>query len=176
MNYKLTIPFSKRDIAGLKAGDKVLISGTIHTARDQAHKRLVKDLLNNKKPPFELKNSVLYYCGPTQSPPNKVIGSCGPTTSRRMDQFTPLLLKEGITAMIGKGSRSELVKDSIRKNNAVYFVTYGGCGALLSRYVLERARVAYQDLGPEAIFALKVKDFPAIVAIDQKGRSVYGQV
>ncbi|MCX5714189.1 MAG: FumA C-terminus/TtdB family hydratase beta subunit, partial [Candidatus Omnitrophica bacterium] len=130
---------------------------------------------NKNRLPFEIKNSIIYYCGPTQTPQGRVIGSCGPTTSSRMDDFTPLLLKHGLKGMIGKGNRSEEVRNAIRKYKGVYFITYAGCGALLSKHVKSVKAIAYSELGPEAILKLEVKDFPLIVAIDVNGGSVYGQ-
>ncbi len=163
----------KMDI--LNAGQDLFFSGIIYTARDQAHKRLVETIKKGSCLPFELKNSIIYYCGPTQTPRGKVIGSCGPTTSLRMDEFTPLLLRHGLKGMIGKGNRSKEVKDAIKKYKGIYFITYAGCGALLSKYVKSVKTVAYNDLGPEAILKLEVKDFPLIVAIDVHGRSIYGE-
>lgn len=162
-------------IQNLKAGDKFTFNGILYTARDQAHKRLVEALKKGKKIPINLRDQIIYYCGPTKTPQGKIIGSCGPTTSSRMDEFTPALLKAGLKAMIGKGSRSREVVAAIKKYKAVYFLTYAGCGALLSRYVKNAKPVAYQDLGPEAIYRLEVKGFPLIVGIDARGRSIYGQ-
>ncbi|MDD5253064.1 MAG: FumA C-terminus/TtdB family hydratase beta subunit [Candidatus Omnitrophota bacterium] len=161
-------------ISILKAGQEFFLSGTIYTARDQAHKRLVEAIKSGKRLPIELEGAIIYYCGPTQTPKGKIIGSCGPTTSLRMDAFAPLLLAKGLKAMIGKGARSKEVKEAIRKYRGVYFVTYAGCGALLSKYVKKVEVVAYRDLGPEAILKLEVKDFPLIVAIDANGGSIYG--
>ncbi|MDD5561965.1 MAG: Fe-S-containing hydro-lyase [Candidatus Omnitrophica bacterium] len=172
---KINTPLDLNKIKSLKAGQEFLLSGTIYTARDQAHKRLVGAVKSGKKLPIELKNAVIYYCGPTNTPKGKVIGSCGPTTSSRMDEFTPLLLAKGLRVMIGKGARSEEVRQAIKKNKGVYFVTYAGCGALLAKHVKEAKVVAYADLGPEAILKLKVKDFPLIVAIDANGGNIYGQ-
>ena len=160
-------------IQNLKAGDELFYSGIIYTARDQAHKRLVEAIKNNKKLPFDLKGAIIYYCGPTQTPKGKIIGSCGPTTSSRMDIFTPQLLKSGVKAMIGKGARSKEVVRAIKKYKAVYFLAPAGCGALLAKKVLKAQIVAYPDLGPEAIYELEVKDFPLIVAVDSKGRNIY---
>ena len=160
-------------ISILKAGQEFFLSGTIYTARDQAHKRLVEAIKSGKRLPIELEGAIIYYCGPTQTPKGKIIGSCGPTTSSRMDAFAPLLLAKGLKAMIGKGARSKEVKEAIRKYKGVYFVTYAGCGALLSKYVKKVEVVAYRDLGPEAILKLEVKDFPLIVAIDANGGSIY---
>lgn len=156
-------------------GQELLFSGTIYTARDQAHKRLVEAINKGSRLPFQLKDSIIYYCGPTKTPKGKVIGSCGPTTSSRMDEFTPQLLKHGLRGMIGKGSRSPEVKEAIKKYKGIYFLTYAGCAALLSKYVLSAKTVAYGDLGPEAILKLEVKDFPLIVAIDANGGSIYGK-
>lgn len=167
------IPLTEKVIKGLKAGDKLLLSGPVYTARDQAHKRLVEAINKNKKTPIDLKGAVIYYCGPTPAAKGKVIGSAGPTTSRRMDEFTPLLLKKGVFAMIGKGGRSKEVREAIKKYKAIYFVTYAGCGALLSKYVKKNKPAGYRDLGPEAINKLEVRDFPIIVAIDSTGRSIY---
>lgn len=156
-----------------RAGDICLLSGTIYTARDQAHKRLAEAIQQRKKLPFDLKGKIIYYCGPTKTPKGKKIGSCGPTTSSRMDEFTPILLKAGVSGMIGKGRRSKEVIKAIKKYKGVYFLTYAGCGALLSKYVRRCKLVAYKDLGPESIYRLEVKDFPLIVAVDSKGRSIY---
>ena len=161
-------------IQNLKAGDKLFYSGTIYTARDQAHKRLADAIKKKKKLPVDLKNAIIYYCGPTPAPRGKAIGSCGPTTSSRMDAFTPLLLEAGLKGMIGKGRRSKKVKEAIKKYKGVYFITHAGCGALLSQYVKKAKTVAYKNLGPEAIYKLDVENFPLIVCIDSKGRDLYG--
>ena len=160
-------------IQDLKVGDRFFYSGVLYTARDQAHKRLVDSIKKNRKLPVNLKGAMIYYCGPTKTPRGKIIGSCGPTTSSRMDEFTPMLLKAGIKAMIGKGSRSKEVIAVIKKYKAIYFLTYAGCGALLTKYVKKVTPVAYKDLGPEAILKLEVKDFPLIVGIDSKGNNIY---
>jgi fumarate hydratase subunit beta len=172
---KINTPLNLNKIKSLKAGQEVLLSGTIYTARDQAHKRLVQAIKSRKALPFELKDAAIYYCGPTQTPKGKIIGSCGPTTSSRMDAFTNLLLAKGLRGMIGKGSRSEEVKGVIRKYRGIYFITYAGCGALLSKYVKSAKIVAYGDLGPEAILKLEVEDFPLMVAIDFNGGCIYGE-
>lgn len=164
-----------KKINTFKAGQELFFSGTIYVARDQAHKRMVEAIKNKNCLPFELKDSIIYYCGPTLAPKGKVIGACGPTTSSRMDEFTPLLLKHGLRGMIGKGNRSEEVRAAIKKYGGVYFITYAGCGALLSKYVKSVKKVAYADLGPEAILKLEVENFPLIVAMDVFGRSVYGK-
>ena len=170
---KINTPLEKKEIKKLKAGERVILSGIIYTARDQAHKRLVEAINKNQKTPLDLKGRVIYYCGPAPTPRGKIIGSSGPTTSSRMDEFTPALLKKGVLAMIGKGRRSRQVIQAIKKYQAIYFLTYAGCGALLSKYVKKNNPVAYKDLGPEAIYKLEVRDFPLIVGIDTKGRSIY---
>lgn len=162
-----------KKLNSLKAGRQIFFSGTIYTARDQAHKRMVEAIKSGRRLPFELKGAIIYYCGPTRTPKGKVIGSCGPTSSLRMDEFTPLLLAKGLSGMIGKGSRSKEVREAIKKYKGVYFVTYAGCGALLSKYVEKAETIAYRDLGPEAIVKLEVKDFPLIVAIDANGGCIY---
>jgi fumarate hydratase subunit beta len=167
---KITAPLDKKQIQSLKSGEEVLLSGFIFTARDQAHKRLIK----SKKFPFDLRGAVIYYCGATKTPKGKVIGSCGPTTSSRMDIFTPALLKKGLMGMIGKGRRSKEVAAQIKKHGAVYFLAHAGCGALITKYVKKATPVAYRDLGPEAIMRLEVIDLPLIVGIDAKGRNIYG--
>ena len=172
---KIKSPLDIKQIAQLRAGEAVLLNGIVYTARDQAHKRLVEALKKKKKLPFQLKGQVMYYSGPTKTPPGKIIGSCGPTTSSRMDEFTPALLGAGLKGMIGKGGRSKDVNAAIKKHRAVYFLTFAGCGALLAKYVKKVTPVAYKDLGPEAISKLDVKDFPLIVGIDANGRSVYGK-
>lgn len=170
---KINIHLKKREVERLKIGDEVLISGVIYTARDQAHKRLAEAISKKQRLPIDLKGRIIYYCGPTKTPKGKIIGACGPTTSSRMDEFTPRLLKAGLKGMIGKGNRSKEVIAAIKKYRAVYFLTYAGCAALLSKYVKKAKPVAYHDLGPEAIYRLEVEDFPVIVGIDVRGRSVY---
>ena len=163
----------KNFLTTLKAGESVLFSGVIYTARDQAHRRLAEAIKKKKKLPLDLKGEIIYYCGPTKTPKGKVIGACGPTTSSRMDEFTPALLKAGLKGMIGKGRRSPEVISAIKKYHGLYFLTYSGCGALLSKYVKKVTAVAYKDLGPGAILKLEVKDFPVIVGVDARGRSIY---
>ena len=170
---KLNLPLNKNDFASLKAGEEVVLNGIIYTARDQAHKRLVEAIKKKQKLPIDLVSAVIYYCGPTQARKGKIIGSCGPTTSSRMDEFTAVLLKAGLYAMIGKGNRSQEVVNVIKQNKAIYFLTYAGCGALLSKYIKTKKLAAYGDLGPEAICQLEVENFPAIVAIDTKGNNIY---
>lgn len=164
-----------KNLEQLKVGSEIKFSGIIYTARDQAHKRMVEAIKAGKRLPFELKGAIIYYCGPTQTPKGKIIGSCGPTTSARMDGFTSLLLSKGLVGMIGKGMRSNEVKNAIKKYKGVYFLAYAGCGALLSKYIKSAKIIAYPDLGPEAIRELVVKDFPLIVALDAKGGDIYGK-
>jgi fumarate hydratase subunit beta len=170
---KINTPLKESQIKELKSGVEVFLSGVIYTARDQAHRRLLDSINKGSKLPVDLKGQIIYYCGPTKTPKNKAIGSCGPTTSSRMDGFTPALLKAGLKGMIGKGRRSQDTVRAIKKYKAAYFLTYAGCGALLSGYVKSARAVAYRDLGPEAIYKLEVKDLPLIVGVDAKGRSVY---
>jgi fumarate hydratase subunit beta len=171
----LTLPLRDEDIARLKAGDRVLLTGVLYTARDAAHKRLVEALERGEKLPIDLKGQVLYYVGPSPAPPGKVIGSAGPTTAYRMDRYTPRLLQEGLKGIIAKGHRSEKVKEALKQHKAVYFAATGGAGALLSQRVLRAEVVAYADLGPEAIGRLEVKDFPAIVINDTHSGDLYLQ-
>lgn len=166
-------PLTDEVVENLKAGDMVLINGYVYTARDAAHKRLV-ELINDDAPlPFDLKGQVIYYVGPTPAPPGKVIGSAGPTTSSRMDSYTPLLLSLGLKGMIGKGQRSEEVKQAIQKYKAVYFLATGGAGALLSRHIVSAEEIAFPELGTESIKRLLLKDFPVIVAIDCHGGDIF---
>ena len=171
---KIKTPFDNELVESLKAGDQVLISGYIHTARDAAHKRWC-DALNSDEPfPFELHGEVIYFAGPAPAKPGQPIGSIGPTTSYRMDDYSPLVIeKAGIKGMIGKGNRSQAVVDAMKKFKCVYFAASGGLGALLANAVTASEVIAYEDLGPEAVRRLTVKDFPAIVAIDCYGNNLY---
>lgn len=173
MEKKLNTPISDLDIESLNVGDEVLISGTIYTARDAAHKNMVEALDNSDTLPFSLKDQVIYYVGPTPSKPGQAIGSCGPTSSYRMDKFSPRLMQEGLKVMIGKGDRSEDLAKAVKKYKGVYLMTIGGIGALLSKTVLSSKVIAYPELGAEAVRELVVKDFPAIVAIDSSGNTLY---
>ena len=157
----------------LKAGDRVLLSGTVYTARDAAHKRIKSMIDNGKSLPFDLKNAVIYYAGPTPTPENSAIGSCGPTTSSRMDKFTPEFLDLGLFGMIGKGPRSKEVCDAIIRNKAVYFCAIGGAGALASKCITKCDVIAFEDLGCESVKKLEFKDFPLIVAIDSNGGNLF---
>lgn len=173
MEIKLSAPFSKEDIKDLKAGDNVLITGTIIAARDAAHKRLFETFQKGEKIPVDLLNQTIYYLGPSPAKPGEVIGAAGPTTSGRMDKYTPMMLDLGISGMIGKGYRSKDVIDAIIKHKAVYMVAIGGAGALIAKSIKKYEVLAYPELGPEAIARLEVVDFPAIVAIDSKGINFY---
>ena len=160
-------------VENLVAGDRVLLSGTVYTARDAAHKRIKELYLNSEQLPFELKDSVVYYAGPTPEKEGLAIGSIGPTTSSRMDCFSPLMVSLGQKAMIGKGSRNEAVVNAMKEYGAVYFAAIGGAGALYSKCVKECKVIAFEDLGCESVKQLKIKDFPLLVAIDSKGNSLY---
>ncbi len=170
---KITTPLTDEAVRMLKAGDEVAISGIVYTARDAAHKRLCGLIEKKEKLPIPLEGQVIYFVGPTPAQPRKIIGSAGPTTSARMDNFSPILLAAGLKGMIGKGYRSDAVRDALKKYCAVHFAALGGAGALLSQYIISAQVVAYEDLGTEAIRKLEVKDFPAIVAYDSFGNSVY---
>ena len=169
------MPLIKRAREKLRACEKVLLSGTVYTARDAAHKQLVDSIKASKRLPIPIKDSVIYYAGPTPALPGRVIGSCGPTTSSRMDDFTLPLLRRGLGGMIGKGNRSEAVRKAIKRFSAVYFIATGGAGALLSKRIKKAKLICFKDLGPEGIYKLEVEDFPVIVAIDSKGRSIYAR-
>ena len=173
MNQTIQTPLNKDKIKDLKTGDYVYISGTIYTARDAAHKRLYEAYNRGETLPLELPDTIIYYLGPSPARPGQVIGSAGPTTSSRMDKYTPLLLDNGLTGMIGKGKRTPEVIDAIVRNGAVYFAAVGGAGALLSQCIKEAEVVAYDDLGTEAIRKLRVENLPVIVVIDSNGNNLY---
>ena len=173
MDRYITVPLSDEDARSLKSGDYVYVTGTIYTARDAAHKRMQEALDRGEALPLELKNNVIYYMGPSPAREGRPIGSAGPTTASRMDKYAPALLDLGLKGMIGKGKRSQAVKDAIVRNGAVYFAAVGGAGALLSKSILSSEVIAYDDLGTEAIRRLEVKDFPAIVVIDADGNNLY---
>lgn len=170
---KLTTPLTEEQIAGLRAGDNVLISGTIYVARDAAHKRLVEALDKGEPLPFDLVGQIIYYMGPTPAKPGRPIGSAGPTTSYRMDAYAPRLMAAGLKGMIGKGERSPAVREAIQRYRCVYFGAIGGAGALLSKCITDAQVIAYEDLGPEALRKLTVVDFPAIVINDIYGGDAY---
>lgn len=173
MEIKINAPISK-DVAGsLRAGDSVLISGVIYTARDAAHERMTRLYKDGIDYPLDIKNQIIYYAGPCPAKPGEVIGSCGPTTAGRMDAYTPELLDNGLGAMIGKGVRSREVIDAIKRNRSVYFGAIGGAGALIAECIKKAEVVAYDDLGTEAIRRLEVVDFPAAVLIDSDGNDLY---
>ena len=166
-------PLDAKTISDLKVGDFVYITGVIYTARDAAHKRMAETLMEDGTLPIELKDNIIYYLGPSPAREGRVIGSAGPTTSGRMDRYTPALLDLGLKGMIGKGKRSGEVKDAVIRNGCVYFAAIGGAGALLSRAIKKSEVVAYEDLGTEAIRRLEVEDFPVIVVMDAEGNDLY---
>ncbi len=170
---RITLPITEEIVDNLHAGDYVFLTGTMYSARDAAHKRFMETLAEGNSLPIDMKESTIYYLGPSPAKEGQMIGSAGPTTSSRMDKYTPALLKLGMKAMIGKGKRSPEVIASMQKNKAVYFAAVGGAGALLSKCITKAEIVAYEDLGAEAVYKLEVKDFPVVVAIDAKGNDLY---
>ena len=170
---KIKTPLTDEIIASLHAGDMVLLSGEVYTARDVAHRRLHGALINGEVLPIDLSRAILFYAAPTSAPPKKVIGSIGPTTSYRMDFFTPKLIEAGLRAMIGKGNRSPEVVEAIKKHKAVYFGAIGGIAALMSQCVKKMELIAYEDLGPEAIRKLTIVDLPLVVINDSQGDDLY---
>lgn len=173
MAIRITAPLTRDAARALRAGDSCLISGKIYTARDAAHKRLCELVEAGAELPIDLTDSVIYFVGPTPEKPGQAIGSAGPTTSYRMDAYSPTLIALGHTGMIGKGKRSPEVIDAMKKHGAVYFGAIGGCGALLSKCIKSSTVVAYEDLGAEAIRLLEVEDFPVVVVIDSEGNNLY---
>lgn len=176
MEKHIQAPLVEEEIKNLKSGEYVYITGTIYTARDAAHKRMFESINKGEEIPMELKNNVIYYMGPSPAREGKPIGSAGPTTASRMDKYAPTLLNLGLKGMIGKGKRSEEVKEAIIKNGCVYFAAVGGAGALLSKSIKKSEVIAYDDLGTEAIRKLEVENFPAIVVIDSMGNNLYDMV
>lgn len=170
---RLETPLTQEKVAQLKAGDSVLISGTIYTGRDAAHKKMMEALARGEELPFDVRNQIIYFVGPTPPKPGQVIGSAGPTTSGRMDAYSPKLIELGLTGMIGKGIRSAEVVEAMKKHGAVYFGAIGGSGALLAKRIVSAEVIAYPELGPEAVRKLEVKDFPVMVIIDQDGNNLY---
>ncbi|MGD9581519.1 MAG: Fe-S-containing hydro-lyase, partial [Vampirovibrionia bacterium] len=170
---KVSLPLQQEDIENLKAGESILLNGYMYTGRDAAHKRLLECVKNNQTLPVDLKGQTIYYVGPCPAKENEVIGPAGPTTSGRMDAYTPDMLKLGLKGMIGKGYRNYSVIEAIKEYKAIYFVSTGGAGALLAQKIKEAEVVAYEDLGPEAIYKLKIEDFPVTVCIDSKGNNYY---
>ncbi|MDO4302959.1 MAG: Fe-S-containing hydro-lyase [Bacillota bacterium] len=173
MDKHIEAPFSEEAARQLKSGDYVYITGTIYTARDAAHKRMYEALARGEELPFDVKNNVIYYMGPSPAREGRPIGSAGPTTASRMDKYAPSLLDLGLRGMIGKGKRADAVRQAVVRNGAVYFAAVGGAGALLSKSILSSEVIAYDDLGTEAIRKLQVKDFPVIVVIDSEGNNLY---
>lgn len=173
MTHNLETPLTKEKLKPLRAGDTVLLSGTIYTARDAAHARLFELLEKGNALPLDLTDATIYYAGPTPAKPGELIGSCGPTTSGRMDAYTPALLSQGLTAMIGKGARSKAVCEAIVEAGAVYFAAIGGAGALIAACITGCETVCYEDLGSEAIRHLSVKDMPLTVILDTVGGNLY---
>lgn len=173
MERHINVPFDADIAKELKAGDYVYLTGTIYTARDAAHKRMYEALQNGETLPFDIEGNVIYYMGPSPAREGRPIGSAGPTTASRMDKYTPALLELGMRGMIGKGRRTEAVRESMMKNQAVYFAAVGGAGALLSKSILQAEVIAYEDLGTEAIRKLEIKDFPVIVVMDCEGNNLY---
>ena len=173
MAISIKAPLSREEARKLKSGDSCLLSGVIYTARDAAHKRLCELIEQGKELPFDMKDSVIYFVGPTPAKPGEVIGSAGPTTSYRMDAYSPMLIAQGQTGMIGKGKRNDEVVAAMKEYGAVYFGAIGGCGALLSQCVKKSEVIAYEDLGAEAIRRLEVENFPVVVVIDSEGNNLY---
>ena len=170
---ELTTPLDPAAAQALSAGQQVRLSGTVYAARDAAHKRMVALLAQGLPLPVEMRGQVIYYVGPTPPPPGRAVGAAGPTTSGRMDPYTPALLEAGLAGMIGKGARSAEVVEAMRRCKAVYFAAMGGVGALLSRHILEAELVAWDDLGTEALRRMELRDFPLVVAVDCRGGDIY---
>ena len=173
MRVEVKAPLTKEEAAKLRAGDIVSLTGYIYTGRDAAHKRMSEAIAKGEELPISMENNIIYYMGPSPARAGRPIGSAGPTTASRMDKYTPLLLDQGMTGMIGKGKRSQEVKDSMKKNGAVYFAAVGGASAILSQRIKSSRVIAYEDLGTEAIRKLEVENFPVIVVIDPEGRDLY---
>lgn len=173
MDKHVKVPLDNETAVSLQAGDYVYLTGTIYTARDAAHKRMYEAQERGEQLPFEMKNNVIYYMGPSPARTGRPIGSAGPTTASRMDKYAPALLDLGLKGMVGKGKRSREVKEAVVRNKAVYFAAVGGAGALLSRSIIDSQVIAYDDLGTEAIRRLEVKNFPVIVVMDANGNDLY---
>ena len=173
MNKHIQLPIDKEEARKLTAGEKVLLSGIMYTSRDAAHKRMLENKEAGIDFPMPIENVAIYYAGPAPAKPGEVIGSCGPTTSGRMDAYAPELMAYGQTVMIGKGLRNDAVIEAMKKEGAVYLTAIGGAGALLAKSIKEATCIAYEDLGAEAIYRLRVEDFPAIVTIDSQGNNLY---
>ncbi|MCK9286409.1 MAG: FumA C-terminus/TtdB family hydratase beta subunit [Sphaerochaetaceae bacterium] len=173
MDWHIELPFNRESLLTLRAYDRIWLSGTLLVGRDQANKRLVQIITNGGMLPVSLTGQLLYYMGPAATPPQMAIGSCGPTTSARMDAYVPALMDHGLAATMGKGPRNQTVVESIVRHKGIYLAAFGGCGALYAKKVVVAEIIAFEDLGPEALYRLKVEEFPAIVAIDSLGSSVY---
>lgn len=173
MEYILESPFCKEKLRKLKAGDKVRLTGIVYTARDAAHKRITEMINRGEKPPFDIKDSAVYYVGPTPAKEGFPIGSAGPTTSYRMDAYSPMLLDLGQSIMIGKGGRSDEVIQAVKRNKAVYLAAIGGAGALMAKHIIKSEIIAFEDLGAEAVRKLYVKDMPLTVVLDSEGNNLY---
>ena len=173
MAKKISLPLTEKDLTELKAGDSVLLTGILYTARDAAHKRMIQALDQRRPPPFDIRGQTIYYTGPSPARPGQPIGSAGPTTSGRMDPYSPRLIAEGLKGMIGKGIRSQAVRDAIKEHRAIYMAAIGGAGALISKTIKKSEVVAYEELGPEAILRLEVEDFPVTVINDIYGGDLY---
>lgn len=170
---RLTTPLTTEKVTALKAGDEVYITGTMYTSRDAGHKKMIEQIERGEELPFPILDSIIYYVGPSPAKEGEVIGSAGPTTSYRMDSYTPTLLELGLKGMVGKGERNQQVIDAMIKNKAVYFGAVGGAGALLASCIKSSKLIAYEDLGPEALCELHVVDFPVMVIIDSEGNNMY---
>ena len=173
MEFRLNTPLTNMNIQSLSVGDTVFLSGKMYTARDAAHKRMVELLKEGHSPPFSFEGQVVFYAGPCPAKPGRVIGSVGPTTSGRMDPYTPILMEQGLRCMVGKGARNDVVSDTIRRLGGVYFIAIGGAAALMSRCVTDVQMVAFPELGAEAVRMITVANFPVIVGIDASGRDIY---
>ncbi len=173
MAKEINLPLNEEIIKELKAGDEVLLNGTIYVARDAAHKRMIEALDKGEKLPFDIRGQIIYFMGPSPARPGQVIGAAGPTTSGRMDAYSPRLIKEGLKGMIGKGSRSAEVKEAMKKYQAIYFAAIGGAGALISKSIKKAEVIAYEDLGAEAVMRLEVENFPVMVVNDIYGGDLY---
>ncbi|MBN2455299.1 MAG: fumarate hydratase C-terminal domain-containing protein [Sedimentisphaerales bacterium] len=171
---QLKPPLSEQEVRALKAGDEIVVTGTVYSARDMSHKRLCEVIKAGEQLPFDLDGAIIYFLGPTPAAPGQIIGAAGPTTSSRMDAFSPSLIQKGLKAMIGKGYRNGNVRQALKEYGAVHLSALGGAGALLSKLIVSAEVIAYQDLAAEAIRRLEVLNFPAIVAYDSHGRSIYG--
>ena len=175
MAKKVTLPLTDETLEGLRAGDNVLLTGVMYVARDTAHKRIVEALDKGQPLPFDIRGQTIYYMGPSPARPGHVIGAAGPTTSGRMDGYSPRLISEGLKGMIGKGMRSQAVKDAMIKHKAAYFAAIGGAGALISKSIKKAETIAYEDLGAEAVLRIEVEDFPATVVNDVHGGDLYDE-